>query len=1081
MIPGMRGSLLSHDALESAGLSMSEDLDVQRLARQLATWHASLAGEAGPVWTARMVFDRIAAPFCRSFGLEALITGGDARAVRGLLRLGHDTTGVVIAMPWGTDPAAGWRESVRTGIGASARWCFCFTGPHLRVFDAERTHSRRHVEFEIAALVRHPETLATAWSLFGNARAGAIDAAVRLSEQHRVSVRQSMQSGVHEALGHLVTAFASASGRRRRSATEGSRLLDESLVVIYRVLFLLFAEARGLVPTWHVVYRDSYTVDALRAPVERHVRPPGVWEALQAMARLAHRGCRAGSLRVPPFNGRLFSPRHAPLADAVPLDDGAVREALLVLTTRVTESGRKRIAFADLGVEHLGGVYERVLDYELQRSDGKLQLIRGGRRKATGTFYTPRSVTEYLVRRTLAPLVEDAGPDEILALRIVDPAMGSGAFLVAACRYLATAYEAALVRAGVISPGDVDESARAAFRRLVAQRTLFGVDQNPMAVQLARLSLWLATLSADRPLTFFDHHLRSGNSLAGASMVDVTRRLPARVRAASALPLLDGLPFEAVMQPAVSSRIQLRDGREDTLEQVRAKEALLERILAPDAPLSTWKAVADLWCASWFDPALRSPGPAAFVALVDGLLNRHASLPRQTARGLLERGRGVAGRERFFHWELEFPEVFHGSDGAPLATPGFDAVLGNPPWEMLRGDRGGNDEGARLTRFARDSGIYRLQGKGHANLYQLFVERSIAILRDGGRLGLVLPSGIASDHGCGRLRRHLFDETTIDSFVVADNREAIFPIHRGLKFVVMTLTRSRNGTAALPLRSGIRSAADFDRLPDSGSDPEALPVTRRVMEQISGEQLAIPDFHSPLDLEIAGRLSLALPAAGSASGWNLRFGRELNATDDRCHFNDRRSGLPVVEGKQLLPFAVDLSASRHFITIDRARRLLPTRPFDRARVAYRDVASSTNRLTLIAAVLPAGTVTTHTVFCLRTPLDDDAQHVVAGLMNSFVANYLVRLRVTMHVTVAIVERLPLPCPARGTREFARLVELARQLANDPDDTEAMAALQAAAASEYGLKADEFDHVLATFPLVDDTVREAARQAFLRTI
>src|SRR4029079_4788838 len=149
---------------------------------------------------------------------------------------------------------------------------------------------------------------------------------------------------------------------------------------------------------------------------------------------------------------------------------------------------------------------------------------------------------EFMVRRALAPLVHERGPEEILALRVVDPAMGSGAFLVAACRYLASAYEAALIRSSGLSASDCDEHDRAGFRRAVAQRCLFGVDINPMAVQLGRLSLWLATLPRGRPLPFFDHHLRAPNSLAGASLEDILRQPPSGSglrRRAAHLPLFD--------------------------------------------------------------------------------------------------------------------------------------------------------------------------------------------------------------------------------------------------------------------------------------------------------------------------------------------------------------------------------------------------------------------------------------------------------------------------------------------------------------------------------------------------------------
>ncbi|HJR61666.1 MAG TPA: N-6 DNA methylase [Vicinamibacterales bacterium] len=1083
MIPGLRGSLLSHDALTSRAAEASADGATESIRRQLASLSGVLLREGGPTWPARVVYDRFAVPFCTALGFAIVPSGGDARSCRAWLCRGGTAAAAMAAFGWGADPGTLWRDSVRTGIGAGVRWCYAFTGPSVRIFDARRTHSRRYVEFDVRALAEQPATSAIGGRLLSSV--DALDAAVVFSERHRAAIRDSLQAGVHEALGHLTRAFASATGARRRQAPRAV-LLDESLVVVYRILFLLFAEARGLVPGWHPVFRESYTIEALRGPVETLPRPRGIWEALQAIARLAHHGCRAGALRVPPFNGRLFSPAHAPLAEVVPLDEAAVRLALLSLTTRRSRHGRERIAYADLGVEHLGGVYERVLDYDVQPAPGRAPaLVRSGRRKATGSFYTPRSLTEYLVRRTLAPLVTEATPAAVLALRVLDPAMGSGAFLVAACRYLAHAYECALIRQDATAPQDISESDRATFRRMVAQRCLFGVDLNPMAVQLARLSLWLATLAGDRPLTFFDHHLRAGNSLVGAGIADVRRRRSGRKASDGPRPLFDETPLDSVVGDAVASRQALREEPEDTLEQVRAKEALFARIQAADAPLNRWKAIADLWCAGWFGGARDVPR-GTFEALVDSALGR-PGLPSATVDALLARASDPAARERFFHWELEFADVFHGADGAPLARPGFDAILGNPPWEMLRGDSGdrlarerASGDGSRLTKFARGSGIYRLQGTGQANLYQMFTERALALLRRGGRLGLVLPSGFATDHGCAALRRHVLESTSVDSFVSVENREGLFPIHRGLKFVLVTLEK-KGETKTLPLRAGIRSAGDFDTLPESGPDPDAVPVSRRLIEQLSGEQLAIPELRTPLDAGIAGRIAFSVPAAGDQAGWHLRFGRELNATDDRRHFNASGKGLPVIEGKQIQPFTVDVGASRHHVAPALAERLLGRRPFDRSRLTYRDVASSTNKLTLIAAVLPAGAITTHTLFCLKTLLDDDAQQFVAGMFNSFVANYLVRLRVTTHVTVSIIERLPLPKPARSSGGFQLVADRARVLARNPGDIEAQAELQAAAARLYGLDAEAFAHVLSTFPLVGEHIRAAALTALTRTI
>jgi len=1098
MIAGLTGSLLSHDALGQCHVPPgAADTATSRLIAEIVSGATSTMG---PATSARLVFDRLAAPLAAALGFDvALRPGATGPVLLAELRRAGEPVAAMVAAPWDTEPSTLWRDAVHLGIACGVRWCYAITGPALRVVDARQSYSRRFVEFDLTAVANGAPALAVFLELLRadsfettRARVPALDRAILLSDAHRADVRASLQLGVQEALVHLVRAFATARGvRRPRGGLD--RLFEESLIVVYRVLFLLFAEARALVPNWHPIYRDSYTIETLRGSLERLPRP-GIWETLQAIARLAHRGCGAGTLRVPPFNGRLFSPVHAPLADCLPLDDGEVRQALVALTTRPCPAGRVPIAYSDLGVEQLGGVYERVLDFEPAAPGGdvrRLTLVRAERRKATGSYYTPRALTEFVIRRTLSPLVNEATPDEILSLRVLDPAMGSGAFLVAACRFLASAYENAAVRTGLVGAGDVDEDARAGFRRMIAQRCLYGVDLNPMAVQLGRLSLWLATLAADRPLTFLDHHLRTGNSLVGASLEDVVRA-PAALRRLREreLPLFDTAAIDEAIASAVVPLLAIAREDGETIEQVRAKERLLASLGQDDAPLRRWKAVADLWCAGWFR---ERPYGTSFTALVDEILGRAAALPRHLSSPLLDDARSVAERERFFHWTLEFPECFHDSRGRALASPGFDAVVGNPPWEMLRGDRGSaaarsaaGESGARLTAFSRHSGVYRHQGDGHANLYQLFVERALDLTRRGGRTGLVLPSGFGSDHGCTALRRRVLDASAVDTFVSVENRDGLFPIHRSLRFLLVTATVGPP-TGTLPCRFGVRSPEVLDGLPDAGHDGQDVPVGRDVIVQVTGDGYAIPEIRSAADLAIVSNIAFSTPALGE-SGWNLAFGRELNASDDRGYFVERPVGatrrnlLPVVEGKQIQAFTVDVARSALCLPARTAARLLdPDRTYRRARLAYRDVASATNRLTLIAAILPRGVVTTHTLFCLKAPLDDDVQQFLCGMFNSYVANYLVRLRVGTHVSAGIIARLRVPRPAPGSVALRRIAGLSRRLARRPGDRDAAARLQAMAAMLYRLTPAEFQHVLNTFPLVAIEDRARAMRAFLDAI
>jgi hypothetical protein len=1106
MIAGISGSLVSHDVLAQIvprvlhGLLDEEGRAPAR--HQLRAWHLPLRAQLGPASALRAIFDRLAEPMFAGLGYRVVPAGATDDYFRAVLEVEGTARATLLVTHWGQHPASAWRDAVRLGIGQSERWCFCLTGPLLRIVDSSRTYSRQFVEFDIEIALDNELTFATFWGLLrGAAMAGTsgdprplVERAIALSELHRASVRSSLQHGVHSALGHLTRAFSAAGRRRPRTAHRAGVFasetrttgFDEALVVVYRILFLLFAEARGLVPRWHPIYRDSYTIESLRGPVEMLPRPVGVWEALQAIARLAHRGCRVGSLRVPPFNGRLFSPAHAPLADSVPLDDRVVREALLALTTRRGRGGFERIAYGDLGVEQLGGVYERLLDFDpagAPEGESSGTLVRAERRKSTGAFYTPRPLTEYLVRRALAPLVAGGSPEAILALRVLDPAMGSGAFLVAACRYLAAAYEVALVREGGVSADEITERERAEFRRTIAQRCLYGVDINAMAVQLGRLSLWLATLAADRPLTFLDHRLRTGNSLVGASPADIARQAPGNARArAGALPLFGGDAHDTVVRHAIAVRSRIATEPGDTLEQVRAKEHALSALNDEGAPVELWKDVYDLWCGAWFGERRRNHRTVPFGALADGILGR-GDLPAHVAAPLVAESRSIAARERFFHWSLEFPEIFCDAEGEPLRSPGFDAIIGNPPWEMLRGDRGDDDTretartaAARLTAFARGSGIYTAQGDGHVNLYQLFLERTLALLRGGGRLGMLLPSGLATDRGAAPLRRALLDRTHIDSLLSVENRDGMFPVHRSLKFLLLSAT-SGGRTVTIPCRFGIRRADALDRVPEIGPDPDAVALSRSLLEHLSGEQIAVPDVRSQQDVDILHAIVFTTPALGDRAGWHVRFGRELNASDDRRHFDHDRQGLPVVEGKHLSPFVVDLAAAQLRISPQVAATLVdPARTFGRARLGYREVASATNRLTLIAAIVPEGSITTHTVFCLKNPLDGESQWYLCGMLNSFVANYLVRLRVGTHVSSGIIDRLPVPPPRRDAR-FVEIAALGAALGERPSERRAYARLQALAAREYGLDFAQFCHILGTFPLVPQPDRDAARAAF----
>ena len=1068
MIPGVRGRLISPSfALAQLAGVPGAGTPPEPVIREIERWSERRDGSFGPASSVRAVTDGVVIPLLKILGLSVIqrLDRAELAIVEAAWR---GTASIpVVVVGWGESLDAAWRTSVLDAIRLDARWSVCSNGVAWRVVDAHRTWSRHYIEFDLGLVAHEPEARALLWRI-GRGESltqtpSLLERIVDLSDSYGAEMCRALGAGVIEALELILKGF----GEKRRRAAPPDRLFEQSLTVLYRVLFLLFAEARGLVPMWHPVYRDRYSIESIVTTLLAGRPYRGVWPAIRAISLMAHAGCDAGELRATAFNGRLFSPAGVDAFDRQGVGDGVMGKAVMAVSTTPPVRGRvrRRIAYGELDVEELGLVYERVLARDL--------------RKATGTFYTPRSLTAHLVRETLAPLLVDRTADQILELRILDPAMGSGAFLVAACAQLAEAAEEALIREGRWHRGEVTAVDRMMLRREVAQRCLFGVDLNPTAVQVARLSLWLTTLAADRPLTFLDHHLVAGNSLVGASIDDVRSRPPGR-RSAGAradLPLFDDVNLTSVLRGAVDARLRVTRQPDESAATVRSKERALAIVHAPDGPLGRWAQVLDLWCAGWFWERPSPPDRGVFGALVDLVLHRKSSLPAHTSAPLLEAAQTAATRHRFLHWPVAFPEVFSDERGEPLPDAGFDAVVGNPPWDMVRGDSG--DEPIRdvrrrdargLASFARESGIYRIDSRAHVNVYQLFVERAIQLTRRHGRIGLVLPGGILTDTGSGPLRRYLFNHAQIDRVTGLINRRGVFPVHRSVRFALLTCTTGeRTGS--------VRCQFGLDRVEQLGDGQGAaerpvITLTRAFLSRLSGEDdLAIPDLRTSADVRILERTSARVPRLGSREGWNVSFGRELNATDDRrlfVPFRADRPGRRVLGGKEIDPFRTSVGTCRHQLA-DEASVRIPRRP----RLAYRDVASASNRLTLIAAIVPADVVTTHTLFCLKTPLQIDTQHVLCALLNSFVANYLVRFRVNTHVTVQLVSRLPVPRPDEHGRDFPRLAGLARTLMRAPSGAEQepeYAELQAIVARLYGLSETDFRHVLSTFPLMPDDVR-----------
>ncbi len=1072
-----------------------------RTAAQVERWWRRVSDTCGPATSTRVLVDLVAMPLFGLLGFRARSLAFDGDEATIVLETRHATPVPLIVRPWASQPSSRRQHTFAVARGVDSPWCLVLAPPFLSIVSVRRHATHRAVDIALPHAVAPPGRavfLALARNeMFdpagGPGRAAPLDALVARAAQYQDRVRRDLQSGVESALVRIDEALA-VDGRR-----PGFSPRDEALVVVYRILFLLFAESRDVVPHADSLYSRAYAMNALcRGALDGEAR--GTWDALAATTRLARAGCHGAGLDATAFNGPLFARRSAPAIEGSRVRarptrrsdarDEAARRALVALSSRPGPAGRETLTFRDLGVEQLGGIYEEVLDLERGTRESTADAVRHRHvhtqtRKEAGTFYTPQPLADYLVRRTLGPLVAGASADEILQLRIVDPAMGSGAFLVASCHYLAHAYERALIDDGRASTTDFDDDARANLRRIVAERCLAGVDRNVTAVHLARLSLWLTTMARDKPLTFLDHRLRTGDSLIGAWPEDLKRPPGRPARPTAVLPLFDELDLEHALRTVANPLDAVLRGANDSVRDVRAKEALWRQLSGDQSAIAPWRRALDLWCARWFWPSSAGAAPNAMEwrALLAHVVDRDRTLPRAIVDSRLRELATVGRLQAFFHWPLEFPDAFYERDGQPRSKPGFDAVIGNPPWEMLRADAGGRQpartgpgstsarDNQSLTRFIRECGAYPSCRHGHLNLYQPFVDRALALARRGGRVGLLLPWGFAADEGASQLRRRLLDETTVDAVAGLDNAGGLFAIHRGMRFVALT-TSPGEATREVRATFGITRRDELEALPEPGPDSaSAFPVrlTREQIRIIGGEARRIPDIRRPGSLQWMERVCATLPALGSTDGWRVHFGRELNATDVRPHLT--RNGLPVIEGKQVRPFTVDAAAAPQRLDRLAAERLLPERRFERPRLAYRDVSAVGNRVTFIAAIVPPSVLTTHTLLCLKTPLSMARQHFLCALFNSFVLNALVRSLIGGHVTTTVVEGLPVP-PWRNDRLQRSIATLAGRLTStrSPSDE---CRLQSLVARIYGLSVDEFADILESFPLVPRAQRDGA--------
>ena len=984
----------------------------------------------------------------------------------------------------------------------------------------------------------------------------------------------------------LVEALAAASGE------ELPRVREAALIFLYRLLFVLYAEDRGLLPVNDSRYDDYGLRKRVRDDIANRTASGDIFSAiasnyydhLTTLCRLIDKG--DASIGLPPYNGGLFATEAAPLLEGVRLPDATVAPIIYDLSHAEADGERRFVNYRDMSVQQLGSIYERLLEREPVRDDTGKIVVRPNvyARKDSGSFFTPQELVDLIVDRTLRPLAEerltafeekskelksDRRPkaerlaelrkldpaEAVLDLKVLDPAMGSGHFLVTAVDFLSD-YIAELVeytpavpdwldgeyvsplvervaairrdilqRAGE-SDWVMDESQltdQAIIRRMVLKRCIYGVDKNPLTVELAKVSLWLHSFTVGAPLSFLDHHLRCGDSLIGMRVqgsIEELRRLSG-LFASSAIQAAEN---------ATGGMQRIEEMSDADVAEVRESAALFRGVEETTAEM---RGLLDFLCGlRWLTAGMTKKARTAFESpLVDFLEQNSQNAYRLLALGpgsvdtpadgfetLWNDVRSVADRERFLHWEAAFPGVWRGwQDARPQG--GFDAVIGNPPWDRIklqevewfatrstelalaptaaerragiRRLRGRGDpladqfdaakgQADRLGQLVRASGDYPLLGGGDVNLYSLFVERAMDLIKPDGFVGLLTPSGIYADKTAARFFKSVSTSGRVSGVFDFENRKIFFKeVHASFKFCALIFggeERHFDETKCAFFLHDIKAINDPVR---------CFPLAPSDFARVNPNTGTAPVFRTRRDSEITRDIYERHPVLVDRSGgrvrraWPVRYVRMFDMTNDSRLFrtaaqldadgfypvegNHWKRGedlyLPLYEGKMVQAF--DHRAASVVVNPENLNR--PAQPLQASlsehtdatwlpdpqfwvgdcevdwsaglswAIAFKDVTAPTNVRTMIAAVVPRSACG-NTLPVLMPTAEGTTQYsetawLSTACLNSLPFDFVTRQKVQgQHLNWFVLEQLPVIASDDYERRFGSTT--ARDLVRD---------------------------------------------------
>ena len=651
-----------------------------------------------------------------------------------------------------------------------------------------------------------------------------LDRVLNESQDYAQKIGDDLKDNVYWAMKRIAEGFIHQKSNHldSRDPTTLARVQNNTMILLYRFLFLLYAEGKGLLDLRDERYREYYSFHHIKHYIAETQNGPAnqrfdaVKSSIQADLKILFKLVDEGSesfgipkteYYIPAYNGGLFDPEKHPDLEKWGIADRYLADAIDLLSrSKLSEGHRDFVDYSTLEIRNLGSIYEGLLEYKLKVAEsdlvvsdsewvtldaynssrkqkktftdfaendrvnaGNLYLATDkGERKSSGSYYTPDYIVNYIVKNTIGPVVEQKWKDALernekcidatLSINVLDPAMGSGHFLVGAVDFLSQKLMEGVQKdfeAGKIA--DTAPYTNDWARRDVVSHCIYGVDLNELAVELAKVGLWLTTISRDKPLSFLDHRLKQGNSLIGARLTNLRYYPGKEPKEATQTELPTSISPRFIGH--ILSKIAELDAIEDNhLEDIKRKEKAFEEFKQlPEYQKA--KGLANVYTATYFGnvitPIEKKSSEALYQDLVWAIAGNENEWQSKTRYPWFKQAITIAQEKSFFHWELEFPEIFFDA-GKLQENPGWDVVIGNPPYVRQE---------SLDSMFKNYTKQFFESYSGVADLYVYFIERSHKLLHTSGYFGVICSNKFMKANYGKNIRDFIRDKTTILSII----------------------------------------------------------------------------------------------------------------------------------------------------------------------------------------------------------------------------------------------------------------------------------------------------------------------------